>query len=397
MKVVQINSVCGSGSTGKICAAVSKLLTEKAVENYIFYAAGSSDHPLGRKYMSPREIKVQALKARVFGNYGFQSKAATGRLIRELEKISPDIVHLHNLHSHNAHLGRLFAYLKEKKIKTFWTFHDCWPFTGYCTHYDMTGCEQWRTGGCKKCPLKGHYSWFFDRSRFLYGKKQSLLSGLDLTIVTPSEWMARQVEQSFFKGCKIKVIHNAIDLSVFSPRESDFRRKHGLEGKYIVLGVAFDWGRRKGLDVFFELYKRLDDRFRIVLVGTDDAIDRQLPEGILSIHRTQNQQELAEIYTAADVYVNPTREEVFGLVNVEANACGTPVVTFRTGGSPECIDETSGITVDRDDLDGLERAVKTVCLEAPFSPEDCIKRAAMFDQEKKFREYVELYDCQQGN
>ncbi len=391
MKVVQINSVCGSGSTGKICVAVSGLLTEAGVENYILYASGSSSYPAGKRYMSAPEIKWQALKSRIFGNYGFQSKAATKRLIKELEQISPDVVHLHNLHGHNVHLGMLFSYLKQNNIKTFWTFHDCWAFTGYCPHYDMICCTQWKSEGCQRCPQTKRFSWVFDYSSHLFAQKKALFTGLDLTVITPSHWLAEQVKQSFLKDCEIKVIHNGIDLSVFYPRESDFRRKYGLEDKFIVLGVAFDWGIRKGLDVFVELSKRLDARFQIVLVGTNDKIDAHLPDRILSIHHTQDQAELAEIYTAANVFVNPTREEVLGLTNIEANACGTPVITFDTGGSPECIDETSGYVVLKNSIDDIEAVICRLAESSELSQENCIERAKMFDQRKRLDEYVRLY------
>lgn len=392
MKIVQINSTCGAGSTGKICVAISDLLTEKGIDNVILYTLGRSSHPRGLRYMSPLEVKFQALKAKIIGNYGFQSKTATKRLIAELDRISPDIVHLHNLHSHNVHLEMLFSYLKAKNIKIFWTFHDCWAFTGYCPYYDIAKCTKWEKTGCESCPCRSKYSWFFDRSAMLYEKKKQLFSGLDLTIITPSQWLADQVKMSFLKDYPVKVINNGIDLSVFYPRETDFRRKHHLEKKFVLLGVAFGWGKRKGLDVFIRLAERLDpEKFQIILVGTDIKVDKQLPENIISIHRTANQTELAEIYSAADLFVNPTREEVFGLVNVEANACGLPVLTFRTGGSPECIDEKTGMVVDCDDEEAIYRAILRIAEEKPFSPEDCRVRAQRFSEKEKYMEYYNLY------
>lgn len=396
MKIAQINTTCGAGSTGKICVAVSDLLSQAGVENHILYTAGHSNHPAGIKYMSALETKLQALKSRVFGNYGFQSQKATKRLIAELERFSPDIVHLHNLHSHNVHLEMLFTYLKAKKIKLFWTFHDCWAFTGYCPHYDMAGCSKWKSG-CQNCPQRSHYSWFFDRSNLLYEKKKQLFSELALTIITPSQWLADQVKQSFLKEYPVKVIHNGIDLSVFSPKESDFRAKHGIGERFLVLGVAFGWGVRKGLDVFIRLAQRLDpEMFQIVLVGTDDTIDKQLPAHIISIHRTANQAELAEIYSAADLFVNPTREDTLPTVNMESLACGTPVLTFRTGGSPECIDEKTGIAVDRNDEEALYQAILHIATDQPFAPEDCRARALLFSEEEKYMEYIKLYEhaCQ---
>lgn len=392
MKIVQINSTCGAGSTGKICAAVSKLLTEKGIDNYILYTSGSGDDPQGIRYMTTPEIKIQALKAKVAGNYGFQSKAATKRLVKEFERIFPDVVHLHNLHSHNVHMGLLINYLKEKKIKLFWTFHDCWAFTGYCPHYDMIGCRKWKENGCQKCPQKNHYSWFFDRSAELYEKKQQLFSGLDLTIVTPSQWMANQVKMSFLKDYPVKVINNGIDLSVFYPRETDFRRKHHLEKKFVLLGVAFGWGKRKGLDVFIRLASRLDpEKYQIVLVGTDAKVDRHLPDNIISIHRTANQSELAEIYSAADLFVNPTREENYPTVNMESVACGTPVLTFRTGGSPEIIDEKTGMVVECNDEKALYRAILKISAEEIFSSKSCRMKAQHFSDKEKFAEYAQLY------
>lgn len=395
MKIVQINSVCGSGSTGKICVAVSELLTAKDIENHILYAVGSSDYPLGKKYMSALELKWQAFKAKLFGNYGFQAKAATKRLIRELEQISPNIVHLHNIHSHNVHLGLLFGYLKEKKIKIFWTFHDCWAFTGYCMYYDMVGCDRWKTG-CRNCPQRKRYSWFFDRSSHLFDKKKELFSGLDLTIITPSRWLADQVGQSFLRDYEVKVIHNGIDLSVFCPRESDFRQRHNLENKFVVLGVAMGWEKRKGLDVFVELSKRLDEQFQIVLVGTNDKIDKQLPQNIISIHRTQNQVELAEIYTAADVFANPTREENFPTTHMESLACGTPVVTFATGGCTEILDERCGRVVAKNDIDSLNGRIVELCNKSVDMTEACLRRAQLYRASKMFAEYLRCYSVGHG-
>lgn len=391
MKIVQINSTCGSGSTGKICVAVSELLTAKDVENFVFYAVGNSTYPLGKRYMSAWDIKWQTLKSRVFGTYGFQTKNATKRLLKELEQISPDIVHLHNLHSHNVHLGMLFSWLKEKKIKVFWTFHDCWAFTGYCPHYDMIGCEKWKNDGCHKCPQKNRFSWFFDQSFYLFEQKKRLFSELDLTIITPSHWLAGQVKQSFLKKCDIKVIHNGIDLSIFYPRKSNFREKYQLRDKYVVLGVAFDWGVRKGLDVFIKLAKMLDNRFQIVLVGTNDKVDQQLPPNIISIHRTQNQAELAEIYTAADIFVNPTREENFPTVHMEALACGTPILTFDTGGCKEVLVKKCGMVVPRDDIQSLYNGIVAAYTESPFSRQRCVERAAEYNERDKFKEYIGLY------
>ncbi|MBE7083318.1 MAG: glycosyltransferase [Clostridiales bacterium] len=390
MKVLQINSACGKGSTGKICVAVSELLNEKGIENYILYSSGNSDYSQGIKYQGAFYTKIQALKSRVFGNYGFNSARSTRRLIREIEKINPDIVHLHNIHAHNCNLSLLFKYFKKANKKLFWTFHDCWAFTGYCPHFDMFGCDKWQSE-CGKCPQKRYYSWFFDKSKKLFDKKKKLFIGLDLTIITPSKWLGELVKQSFLKDYPVKVINNGIDLNIFKPTESNFKEKYNIKDKFILLGVAFGWGVRKGLDVFIELSKRLDERFQIVLVGTDDSVDKQLPKNIISIHRTQNQTELAEIYTSADLFVNTTREENYPTVNMESVACGTPVLTFNTGGSPEMLDETCGMVVPKNDIDRLEKEILRVFVDRPFDKEDCLSKAKQFNKDDKFREYIELY------
>lgn len=389
MIIAQINATCDIGSTGKICVGISRLLCNDNVENYIL-CSRNKGYELGIVCSEETSQKLQALKAKVFGNYGFNSNRATLKIIDSLEKIKPDVVHLHNIHGHDCNIEMLFSYFKEKKIKLVWTFHDCWAFTGYCTYFSMARCDKWQTT-CYDCVQRKNYSWFFDRAEELYGRKKNLFSGLDLTIVTPSIWLAELVKQSFLKDYPVKVINNGIDFETFKPIDSDFRKKHAIEDKKIILGISNVWEKRKGLDVFIDLSKRLSDDYRIVLVGTDDQTDKMLPNNVISIHRTQNQIELAEIYSVADVFVIPTREDNYPTVNMESLACGTPVLTFRTGGSPEIIDETCGSVVDCDDIDALEREIIRICEEKPYSKESCLKKAQEFDQNERFKEYVRLY------
>ena len=391
MKIVQINATCGVGSTGKICVGISNLLTENNIENYVLYSSESNGFKLGIKCSDRKYVKIQALKSKICGNYGFNSKRATMKMISELERIQPDIVHLHNIHGHDCNLEIIFSYFKKRKTKLIWTFHDCWAFTGYCTHFDMVKCTRWHEK-CMNCTQKKDHSWFFDRSLELFERKKRLFEGLNLTIVTPSQWLADLVKQSFLKDYPIFVINNGIDLSVFHPVESDFRGMYGLQNKKIILGVSFNWDRRKGLDVFADLSKRLPDDYKIVLVGTNEKTDKILPESILSIHRTQNQKELAEIYTAADLFVIPTREENYPTVNMEALACGTPVLTFRTGGSPEMLDETCGSVVDCDDVVTLESEIIRICEGNSYLRESCLRKSEEFDQNNRFKEYVNLYE-----
>ena len=393
MKIVQINATCGVGSTGKICVGISHSLNKQNIENYILYSSKSNGYNLGISCSDDYYIKKQAIKSKIFGNYGFNSSKATKKMIEELNRINPDIVHLHNIHGHDCNLELLFSYLKEKKIKIFWTFHDCWAFTGYCPHFTMVKCNKWKSC-CFDCVQRREFSFLFDKSKKLYNEKKRLFQGLDLTVITPSQWLADLVGESFLKDYPIKVINNGIDLSVFKPLKSSFREKYNISSsKKIILGVSFGWGVKKGLDIFIELSKRLDrEKYQVVLVGTDSKVDNTLPKEILSIHRTQNQTELAEIYSAADVFINPTREENYPTVNMESIACGTPVITFKTGGSPEMLDETCGSVVECNDIDALEREVVRVCTEKPYSEAECVKKALEFDQNERFDEYIKLYE-----
>ena len=390
MEIVQINATCGIGSTGKICVGISELLTEKGIGNYVL-CSKNNGYPLGIEFANRKYTRRQAIKSRLLGNYGFNSKSETKKMIAELKKIKPDIVHLHNIHGHDCNLEMLFTYFKKNKTKLVWTFHDCWAFTGYCVYFDMAQCEKWKTS-CADCPQKNAYSLLFDKSNKLFERKKKLFDGLDLTIVTPSKWLADIVKQSFLKEYPVVVINNGIDLGVFKPIASNFREKYGIQDKKIILDVAFDWDARKGLDVFVELSKRLPSDYQIVLVGTNDEIDKQLPNNVISIHRTQNQRELAEIYSAADVFVNPTREDNYPTVNMESIACGTPVITFRTGGSPEMVDDATGAVVERDDVDALEREIVKICANQLRYRDACISKAKEFDKIKRFEEYVIAYE-----
>ena len=395
MKIVAINTV-DYGSTGKIMLKVAECARQRGQETYSFSVAlrhVQNYNKYHHYYSTYLEYVVHCVLGRLTGGNGLFSLSATQRLLHSINRIEPDIIHLHNLHGFSISLPLLFNWLKKKKIKVVWTLHDCWAFTGHCTHFTMAECDKWKTE-CSSCPVYRDYPQsVIDSSRFMWHRKKKWFTGVEnLTIVTPSQWLADLVKQSYLKEYPIRVINNGIDLGIFKPTDSNFRGKYQCHNKFILLGVAFGWGKRKGLDVFIELAKRFDGRFQIVLVGTNSEIDERLPKNIISIHRTNNQQELAEIYSAADVFVNPTREDNYPTVNMEAIACGTPVITFKTGGSPESIDETCGIVVPCDDVDAMEKAVRHVCVDKPFSQEACLARARCFDMQEKFQEYVKLYE-----
>lgn len=390
-----------TSSTGKIMLQIAQCGRKCGHEMSTFSIPGFSiSHPEklvaypGHRYVgTPFEHAVHYVLGLHTGRNGYFSVFTTMQLIRELKKIDPDIIHLHNIHNWSLNFSMLFRYLRKSRAKVVWTLHDCWTFTGQCPYFDMVDCRKWKTG-CYECPQCNVYpETKLDRSRQMYRKKQEWFLGIrDMTLVTPSAWLASLTKQSYMGCYPIRVIHNGIDLEKFGYRESDFRTRYHCENKIILLGVAFGWGARKGLDVFVELSRRLDSRFQIVLVGTNEATDALLPENIISIHTTQNQDELAQIYSAADCFVNPTREDNFPTVNLEALACGTPVITFRTGGSPECIDETCGYVVDKDDIDAMERKIRHVADSKPFPADACRRRAEKFDMYDRFAEYIELYE-----
>ena len=398
MKVVEIN-VVHNGSTGNIMLNISKLLYQKGeeVKTFSTYNANIKYTKLPQPpenhsyYGSYPENYIHKIMAQLTGLNGCFSHFGTHKFIKECKKFKPDVIHLHNLHTFCINLPMLFRYIKKNNIPVVWTLHDCWTFTGHCPHFVMANCDKWKTE-CHHCPQLSVYPKSrVENTRTAHKLKKKWFSGVEnMTLVTPSEWLGDLAKESFLKDYPVKVIHNGIDLSIFKPTESDFRERYGLTDKKVILGVASDWGKRKGLDVFKELANRLGDDYRIVLVGLDGATE-SLSEKIIAIKRTENQKELAEIYTSADLFVNPTREEVLGLVNIEALACGTPVLTFRTGGSPECIDSTCGSVVEVDDVDAMEKEIIRICEEKPYSKEACLERAKNFDMYDRFEEYIETY------
>lgn len=394
MKVIEINT-CDYGSTGKIMIQIAEKIRQNGDECKVVVPVGRHNPWKNNKnyirFGNRLSEDSHIILGYLTGYQGCFSVFSTKQLIQNLKEYNPDVIHLHNLHKCYINLPILFKYIKKYNIKTVWTLHDCWSFTGQCPHFTLSKCEKWKTG-CYKCPSYREYPQSrVDKTKKMWNLKKKWFTGVkNMTIVTPSKWLADLVKQSFLKEYPVQVINNGIDLSIFKPTPSNFRQMYHLENKYILLGVAFGWGKRKGLDVFIKLARRLESKYQIVLVGTDDSVDKLLPESIISIHRTQNQTELAEIYSAADLFINPTREENYPTVNMESIASGTPIITFNTGGSPEILDEKTGVVVECDDIDEMERQIIRICTEKVFKKEDCLKRAQSFDKNFRFNEYVEL-------
>ncbi len=396
MKIAMINA-WSIGSTGRIMLGCAKAAREKGNEVHVFskawigqnYDSIPNHHVIGDYFWNRVHIKL----AKYTGLHGCYSVFTTLKLVKELDDIKPDIIHLHNLHGWFVNLPILFSYIKKNKIPVVWTLHDCWSFTGHCPHFEMEGCSKWKTG-CSSCPrFKEYPASNVDCSRFLWNKKRKWFTGLpSAVVVTPSRWLAGLVQQSFLKEYPVKVINNGIDHSVFYPQKSRFRDEYGIGEKYVILGVAFDWGFKKGLDVFIELRNRLDEQYVIVIVGADETVEKQLGPGFIVIQRTANKKELAQIYSAADVFVNPTREDTFPTVNIEALACGTPVITFPTGGSPEIIDSTCGIVTKEPTVNSMLDAILRIQQEKnDYTETMCCRRAKQFDQKVCYESYVALY------
>ena len=367
MRVLQINSVCGIRSTGRICADIAKELEEQGAQVKIAYGRLDQIPPEMQKYAvrigNEMDLKVHALATRLLDMHGFYSRKATKRFLEWANEYDPELLWLHNIHGYYINVEMLFQWIKARPhMQVKWTLHDCWAFTGHCSHFDYIGCSKWQSG-CEKCPQKKQYpsSIGLDNSRNNYLRKKAAFTGVkNMTIITPSKWLAKLVQQSFLKEYPVEVCNNRIDTQIFKPTHGDFRKRYNLENTTIILGVASAWSEKKGLRDFYKLSEQLDPQTRIVLVGLDDQQLRELPERILGIQRTNNAQQLAEIYTAADVFFNPTYEDTYPTVNLEAQACGTKVVTYQTGGAAETLYREDAKVIAQGDWQAMLAIVESI-------------------------------------
>lgn len=383
MKVLMINSVCGVGSTGRICTDIADMLLSQGHECKIAYGRGEVPEKyrdISVRIGSTFKVYCNVLKSRLFDNEGFNAVGATKKLVRWIKEYDPDVIHLHNIHGYYLNVKILFDYLKTSGKKIIWTLHDCWAFTGHCAYFDCPHCDKWQTE-CGKCiRTKDYPKAIYSHAKRNFKRKRQIFCGVpNLTIVTPSKWLSGLVEQSFLSEYQTMVIDNGIDLSVFKPTESDFRERFGLTDKKIILGVASVWEKRKGFNDFLELAKLIDDSYRIVLVGVNDKQLKMLPSSVIGIKRTNNVKELAEIYTAADVLFNPTYEDNYPTVNLEAQACGTPVITYPTGGSVESV-PSENVVNSVNEFYELLRLSKELVIEK-----------TSFSKQEKYSDYLNLY------
>lgn len=396
MKLLQINSGANTGSTGRIAEDIGKVMMARGHQSYIAYGRDSRPSASGLiRIGGDMDIYLHGLRTALFDRHGFGSAKATRDFIRKVEKIAPDAIGMHNIHGYYLNIREWFSYLSSAGTPLLWTLHDCWAFTGHCTYFDDIGCDRWQTG-CHSCPKLRKYpaSYFSDNSKSNYLDKNRLFnSASDMEIIVPSQWLRGLVQKSFLAGRKVHVIHNGVNTRVFRPMDSDLKDRLGLKGKRVVMGCANTWDKRKGLYDLVKMREMLPDTVAIVAVGLSKEQIKGLPAGIHGFARTSGPEDLAGFYNMADVFVNPTYQDNFPTTNIEALACGTPVVTYRTGGSPEAVDAETGIVVEKGDLAGMVRAIHELSCAGSLTGERCRQRAVShFEQHKQFSLYAEIFE-----
>lgn len=398
VKILQIDSCLGILSTGKITESIGLLAKKRGWEYYVAHGG----RYVGKSQM--RSIQITSkwgeyahyAKSLIFDAHGLGSTAATIKFVEKIKEINPDIIHLHCIHGYYLNYKILFEYLRTAKTPVVWTFHDCWAMTGHCAHFDAAGCERWKTG-CYECPLKSDYprSICKDSSKENYKLKKELFTSLDnITIVTVSEWLTYIVRQSFMSKYPIELINNGIDIETFKPCRNDLKQKYGIENKFVMIAVASQWSEKKGLYDYIELSKRLSDEYQLIFVGVDNCYKKDIPSNIITIRRTDSQKELAKLYSAADIVLNLSYEETFGLTTVEGFACGTPGIVYNRTASPELITEETGIVVEKGNYKQLINAIETIKKNGKqHYSAACRERAVNFyNKDDKFNEYIELYN-----
>jgi len=395
MRVVLINTVCGkSGSVGRITAELLNYAEKNGIDCYAAFSRGKAiginpekGISIGGKVSFYTDIAL----SRLFDSAGFNNKSATKKLLKKLDELAPDIIHLHNIHGYYIDVELLFDYIKNRDIKVVWTLHDCWAFTGHCAYFSFVECEKWKTG-CFACQQNGDYpKAFTDNSKKNYIKKSAVFTSLkkeNVTIVTPSKWLKSAVEQSFLNKYSVEVIPNGIDVEAFSyiaPTKNKF-----ASDKKTVLGVTNVWDSRKGFNDFKNLALSIPE-YNFIAIGLIKSAAGELPKNLTAIERTNDLRALAEYYSAADVFVNPTYDDNYPTTHMEAQSCGTAVISYDVGGCSENIITPYGKCVERGNISALSSAVKQVCLSGYNNEELSLKAKALFDKSVSYGRYINLY------
>ena len=394
-RIIQINTALNCGSHGRIVEQISRVAAERGFETTIVHGARylNKSQFADIQTTTKSQERLNGVRSLLFDAHGLGLKRATKSLIVKLKEIKPDIVHLHNIHGYYLNYKILFDYLAESGVPVVWTLHDCWSMTGHCSQFENYNCDKWRTQ-CIDC--QHHMDWYpksiIDRSKRNFElKKQCFTSVKNMTIVPVSHWLEDIVKQSFLAKYPIKVINNGIDLTSFRPRR-DTSNVSVIDDKFTILGVASNWDDDKGVKEFEKLSQNPD--YQVIMVGVNEKMSKQLPDAIMKVARTNSLEELAKCYSMADVFVNPTYKDTFPTTNLEAMACGTPVITYKTGGSPESITPETGIVVEKGDFGQLCEAIETIRKNGkPCYSVSCRERAEKFyNKDDRFKDYIDLYE-----
>lgn len=393
--LLQINTVVNRGSTGRIAEEIGRMALAAGWDSFIAFGRQ-------RTFSKSKLIRIgtifdcylHVLQTRLFDIHGLGSKRATQKLIKRIKEISPDVIHLHNIHGYYINYSILFDYLKKANIPVVWTLHDCWTFTGHCPYFDFVNCNKWKYQ-CNNCIQKRKYptSWFADRSRLNYlTKKYDFTKLRNLTLIPVSNWLENLIKDSFLSQFNTVVIHNGVDLEVFKPLPP-IKDKLKLQEYFIILGVANIWEDRKGFDDFLQLSYRITSDVVMVLVGLSKKQIKKLPNNVIGLERTDSIHQLVELYSTADLFVNLTKEDNFPTTNIEALACGTPVLTYNTGGSVESIISEVGFVIEKGNIDGALSVIQNVKERGkenyiPICREYATK---MFNKDRCFNDYIDLY------
>lgn len=396
MRVFIINTVCGSGSTGRIVTDLAEMLIGHQHQPMIAYGYGNPNN-IEREYTYLVHSKVDYynhnLSARITDHTGLYSKKATKKLICKIQEFDPDILNLHNIHGYFVNYEILFSYIKEAGIPVLWTLHDCWPFTGHCTHFSMADCYQWqeKCHNCiqlrryPKCYFKGDVSGNYTR------KKEAFTGVKNLTLVTPSGWLTEMVMHSFLRDYPVEIIPNGVDLEIFKPDRKNVKINNIDSDKRLLLGVSSHWNEAKGLKDFIKLSENLDSKYQLVLVGlTDDQI-RKMPPSIIALPRTASVHELAAYYATADAFLNLSYEETMGMTTVEAMACGTPVIVYNKTALPETVSEGCGEVVEAGDIDAVRGAINRLAGQKSDRKEALLSKSMLYEKKAQYKKYLDLY------
>lgn len=397
-KLVQFNPVVGFGSTGRIVENIGSFVLNRGWESHIVYsgrpAAQSKSNiiQVGNKH----DVYQHAIESRLFDNHGQSSKLATKQLVKKLEAIEPSVLHFHNIHGYYLNYEVLTEFVNSNNLPVVWTFHDFWPITGHCSYFSDIPCDKWKSK-CHSCPKIGFYpKAYIDRSGRNFEHKKEVFSSIQNLIITPvSEWASGLVRQSFLKDKEVRTIYNGIDLNTFKPlAETTIREQYQLEGKKILLALATIWGERKGWSDYIRLARELSHEHVIVMVGVSPIQKKELPDNILCIQRTNDVEELVAWYSTADIVMNLSYQETFGLTTVEGFACGTPSIVYNRTASPELMNEKVGEIVQAGDIDGVKQAIeKITSQDKSIYSEHCVERVkAMFNAQDRYTDYLKLYE-----